>query len=605
MNGTTAFLLVLCTLLPSMCLGHPLIGREDAVQLVERLAPQTQEYYDSLLAGKPYFPSLMAWGMQYLVRTCLIMYHLTEDEAWLWQAVKNTDYFVECSDVNGDGIPSWGSYNESYGEPRFGYVEWTVWDGVIGYSMLEVAKVIRSRVELSSNPNLSSRADAYVDLVSRVVERHYPSWNQVKPDQGYYWDDPKSDLGPYVNGFAALGRAEIMLFELTGNQTYLDRPRQMANFILANMRYDKIDDLYTWEYKIGQAPAEDISHGAIDLEFLLLAHGQGLVAERDILRICNTYVKRIWTVPRLPDGYPLAMRVDGSGGSDYTTMSRGWILLARSVPAIYEMQRVALGVEHERYGLSKDAYVLLAVAQVPYVARELISTGVDPGILEVLDPQMLSDILSRAQARLDLCISAGSKATHASSLLEQAATQLGADPPIEYSIPIALIWRAYDDLGRILESASKIGALVEGLTEAEDLGAEVADLWGNLARLREDFSGAEQAHVLDSIDAEVGELSFEVQIRVARSLIEQAEDVVAKAKMMGIDTSRAEIFLGRAKEEFEKGNYGPARRFTEYPLRLREAIGEGVLAAFSLLALLLARVLIPVASILVEPSEDV
>jgi hypothetical protein len=68
-------------------------------------------------------------------------------------------------------------------------------------------------------------------------------------------------------------------------------------------------------------------------------------------------------------------------------------------------------------------------------------------------------------------------------------------------------------------------------------------------------------------------------------LISEADGVVETARNMGIDTSRHEIFLRRAHEEFDKGNYESARMFTEYPLRLREEVGEGAVIVLLLLSI--------------------
>ena len=56
---------------------------------------------------------------------------------------------------------------------------------------------------------------------------------------------------------------------------------------------------------------------------------------------------------------------------------------------------------------------------------------------------------------------------------------------------------------------------------------------------------------------------------------------------MGIDKTRHEIFLQRAREEFAKGHYGPAIQFTNYPLTLKETLPEPDAAALWMLVLLL------------------
>ena len=568
----TILIFGLLVLAPAYSMSDPLVGRDDAIALVERLTNETEIIYDSILAKKPYDPSLMTWGMHYLARACLAMFNVTGDRKWLDKAINLTDYFALYSDVNGDGEPSWGSYNETWGIPRWEFKEYTVWDGVIALPMIEVVKLIKF-TDLSSDVNLSTKADSYTDIARKVVERHYPFWTQVHPDQGYYWDDPSEDVGPYVNGFAALGRVELVLADVTGNTSYHDRPGQMANYILAKMHYDETDDLYTWDYKIGTTPIEDISHGAIDLEFLLMANERGLVDDGDILRICNTYQKRIWQVPDLPQsGYPLSMRLDGSGDQDYTALSRGWILLSSYLPSIYDQQRIALGIYHERYGLYPAGFVVLAVAQIPLLSRRLESRGIDPGQFATIGLDQLSGMLEYAYLRLNESANLGANPSIARSMLQEASNYVKEESLCNASVPIALIWEAWDMMGMALETGERLRDLESGIIEAEEMGAEVNDLKGNLSQIKSDFSKSDAA--FDPIDARIEELSTDLERAIAEALIRVAEEVIKKAREMGIDTSRHEIFLQRAHEEFDKGNYGPAKQFTEYPLRLKEQIRE-------------------------------
>jgi len=561
------------------------LGDDDTYRLACDLADRTEEIYDRILANKPYEPSLMAWGMQYLARGYVDLYAVTGDRAWLDRAINITDFFLLYSDVNRDDNPCWGNYNETFGNARFGWKEYTVWDGVISFPMVLVASVIRSDANLSRDQALLSKADRYVELVEKVVRYHWPAWTQIGPDQGYYWDDTSGDVGPYVNGFAALGRTELLLADLTGNQSYLERPKQMVNYLLAHMHYEPTDDLYTWGYEIGSGPAEDISHGAIDLEFLLLAYEKGLVPEEDLKRICRTYERRIWQVPRiLLKGYPLAMRVDGSGDEDYTSYSRSWILLSSLVPSIYEKQRVALGIWNRRYGLYPAGWNVLALAQILLQHDRLEAIGVNPEGLVALSKGQVYSILANASLRLERAASLGANVTLERSLLETAAKLLEGGSARNVSIPIALAWEAWDRLERTIEVGGRLDGLRARLDEATALGANVTGVSENYTRLERDF-GRLDSSSMDSLDERIRALSQELERVTVEFFIREAQTAVERAKGMGVDTSRHEIFLRRAREEFDKGNYGSAREFTKYPLSLREAAPEP-LALLSFLLLL-------------------
>lgn len=585
----TAFLLI-----PAAFAGSGImVGGEDALVLAERLIDETDAIYEGILADKPYHPSLFAWGMHYLARACLAMYEATSEERWLDRAIKITDYLVLYSDVNGDGIPSWGSYNDTWGISKWEFKEYTVWDGVNSLPIIEVAMLIRDRENLSRDPELAEKATAYVDLVRRVVIRHYPCWTQVAPGMGYYWDDPSEDVGPYVNGFAALAHVELLLYQATGNATYLDRPRQMAEYILHSARYDEDRDLYTWEYLIGGGEMEDISHGAIDVEFLITANRVGLIPDSEIIRICNTYQKNIWQVPNLPESrFPLAMLVDGSGDSEYTDLSRGWVRLSAYVPDILEQQRLALGAFHAGKGLGAAGFKALAVAEIPLMAARLSLEGTDPGNLQVLDLQSVTGMLNRSWGRFSEFETFGTNASVPRSLLEEASEHIDEHGLANASLPIASIWLAWDFMDSFLRASSEVGdrleEVEEEIREAEELGIGVSHCRDALGGLLDLFRAAGSLEDLESVDLGADELEVQLQIAVAQALIALAEETVLAARQLGIDTSREEIFVTGAKEHFEKGNYISARLLTEYPLRLREQIRDptGVAAGILLLLLL-------------------
>jgi len=579
------------------CSQGPFIGRDELYGLMETLGPRAYDYFVAYVTNKPYDPGAFAWSWQYQARACLLMYELTHGRRWLDWALNITDYFARYSDVNGDGEPAWGNYNETWGSSAYEYREYTVWDGVIGLPIIEAAKVIRSDPALSGDGVLSAKADSYVDLITRLVARHHKSWTQVKEGQGYYWDDPLKDVGPIVNRFTALGRVELTLGDVTGNSSYYDKPLQMANYLLANMAYDKANDLYTWTYTIGQGGVEDISHGAIELQFLIMANQRGLVDDQDMSRLCNTYRKKIWQLPRLLEGkHILAMRVDGDDppGSvnDYTLISRCWVLLSPFDPIIYDCQRTAFGVLHERSGLGASGVIMLALSQIALSARQLESMGVDLGTVRAVDLQLLRSMMLQATRRLNETRALGAEARAASLMLEEASTYMNEDSLVYASVPIGLIWKGWDMLGNIIKVGEALQKLSNDLREAEEIGADVADLNLSLSQIQADFRLAETDSALGGISARTGNLSGAVQRVVAQCLIDQAAQVIAAAKDLGINTSRHELFLQRAKEEFNKGNYGPARLFTNYPLLLRSELletGPGTACILAIMAACLAR----------------
>jgi len=142
-------------------------------------------------------------------------------------------------------------------------------------------------------------------------------------------------------------------------------------------------------------------------------------------------------------------------------------------------------------------------------------------------------------------------------------------------------------LGVAAQIASLLADIQGKEMEARELGAEIHDLLEDLRRLElalENITSDRQA--LDLLSSAT-DLAVRFEVAVLRRRIEVASELIAMAKQAGVDTSRQEMFLAKAVQELERGNYGPARLYTEYPLRLAQVIPElwgpfGVLSGLAL-----------------------
>jgi PelA/Pel-15E family pectate lyase len=130
-----------------------------------------------------------------------------------------------------------------------------------------------------------------------------------------------------------------------------------------------------------------------------------------------------------------------------------------------------------------------------------------------------------------------------------------------------------------------------GLSEAVELEADTGAIEARVESLMEALAKVGPDTDLASLLEELESLLVSLEdINVGR-LIEIASGVLEAARGMGIDTSRHEIFLNRAVEQWEDGKYGSARQFLNYPLSLRESIPEATWIS----SLCLAGVLIALA----------
>jgi PelA/Pel-15E family pectate lyase len=146
-------------------------------------------------------------------------------------------------------------------------------------------------------------------------------------------------------------------------------------------------------------------------------------------------------------------------------------------------------------------------------------------------------------------------------------------------------------LGKVAEAAAYLEEIELGLAEAREIGVDVPGLEPGLQELRAGLGAVDDDSDTDGMLQRAGDLRLELETIVVGGLIDAAEEVIRSGGEAGIDTSRHEIFLARAREEYGKGNMGPARSFTVYPLSLREEIPEGapVLATVLVGLALLAR----------------
>jgi hypothetical protein len=457
------------------------------------------------------------------------LYGFTGNQLWLDRAIAWVDYCANYSDVDGDGEPAWGNYNETWGTDRYEYLEFTVHDGVIGTPIIELARLIRSDPVLRSDPELKAKADGYVSLVRQIVDRHHRYWEDVTDDSGYYWNAP-DEKSAIVNRFAALGIAEMILADVLGDPSYLDKPERMARFIKSDLRYDEESDSYWWPYASGESGVEDTSHGSIDLEFMIMAYQRGLAfSEEDMGRLVNTYQRKMWQgIEMFDTGIGIAAKVDGTldPTQDYTRLAKAWPLLCLFEPRILEQQRVALEVMAETR-LTKDRVMASMLAQMMELEDILEARGIDISSLEAFDPEVILPELDTLRG-----------------LIEEVGG-LGTDVS------------RYEDLvdGLYMNYPSMI---------KEDASVLVRLVWNKTREMR--------------------------RVR-ADAYLATAEDVIQRAKDLGIDTSRHELFLQSAKQSYEGGFYDSAVTMCEYPLRLEEQLPDGfLLPSLSMAVILLALV---------------
>ena len=271
----------------------------------------------------------LAWGESYRLMAYLAMFEGTGEARCLERAMERIDEVLKVRDdrrkiedeVRGRVLPAWTSTKYTKGKPY----AWIVHAGMVTYPMARCACLIRR------DPNLRKRHEAkaaeYVKRVEETVKAFQPAWREdTKKREGWYHGDYLSKGLP-LNMQNAMGRTLVALWLATGKEEYKRKAEKLGRFFKNRLR--KEGARYIWSYWPDKAGAEDISHGAINVDFAFCCYRAGLVFTRqDMLAFVETFK----ACCRGPDGF--AQNVDGRGDLRYSEQMGGWGHLGFLVPEV-------------------------------------------------------------------------------------------------------------------------------------------------------------------------------------------------------------------------------------------------------------------------------
>ncbi|MEU4231564.1 hypothetical protein AB0F17_45335 [Nonomuraea sp. NPDC026600] len=249
-------------------------------------------------------------------------------------------------------------------------VVFTVHTGMITYPMASFAKIVLRSPRLLAVAKYRHKAIEYLKAARDAAAVHDDEWRQTDDGYGYYvWNKgtPLAYDGTEqpTNQSLALGQTYAELAAATGDPFYRDRTRRMARMFARELTVDA-DDAYVWtywpafgktytgfaktddvsEYTPSSTPVrsiEDLSHGAIDVEFAAAAFRDKLAFKgQDMGRFARTYSKNL-IAPIGADGSPTAyLRVDGTGSTttpgQYLQAPR-WMAIAQWDDAVFTHSR--------------------------------------------------------------------------------------------------------------------------------------------------------------------------------------------------------------------------------------------------------------------------
>lgn len=249
----------------------------------------------------------LAWGESYMLMSYFSMYEATGDIFYLKKIAKRSYLLIEKNDLNvqkkdfrGDIRPLWLSTKYSENEEP---IAWVVHTGMITYPILlfchEVLKNQNLHQENGTNEeSLLEDAKRLFKEVKLILNSHDEEWNNVVGNYMFPKDFPLEaeiligEVLPF-NMFAAMGRSQLMMYKITGEDKYKIKTVLMAEYFKNELQL--IDGSYVWKYHPKVNRYEDISHGQIEVQFAYLCFKEGIVfTRRDMKRFSNTFLNNIY-----------------------------------------------------------------------------------------------------------------------------------------------------------------------------------------------------------------------------------------------------------------------------------------------------------------------
>lgn len=242
----------------------------------------------------------LAWAESYLLDSYLEIYESTGDEKYLKKFIKqandvisNTDQARKINDYKGRERVGWSATKYTIDNKPMVFVVHT---GMIVYPFLKFALIVKNK-SLRDYENVAKDYITFSQLAIKEFDNQY-KFDTTKNEGFYLWegDEPlKTDLKAPIplNYQTALGRCLLLLYILTNDKNYLEKAEGIARYFKNNLVLE--DGRYIWGYRADikkYLQVEDISHGAIDLEFAVLAFKTGIVFNyNDMLKFANTFKK--------------------------------------------------------------------------------------------------------------------------------------------------------------------------------------------------------------------------------------------------------------------------------------------------------------------------
>lgn len=276
----------------------------------------TEKYLDSYLADNS--AGAYAWALSYLADSYLIMFKVLKDEVYLEKFQKIAEIILDKNDARRRmpdyaGRIRWGWSATKYSKDKSRMVHF-VHTGMILYPILKFCTMKSEWEKLSDAKNYNKLKDDILETAKNCISEFENQWvfNNYTGEGYYMWEgnEPLTanlTYEPPLNGQAAMGKSLALLYRLTGEKFYLKKVQAILQYYIHHVTATRAGGLL-WGYRADLTrfkTPEDISHGAIEVEFALEAIRLGLL-EKEFAR------KLAMTLLSLKKDNGFAQYLDGS-----------------------------------------------------------------------------------------------------------------------------------------------------------------------------------------------------------------------------------------------------------------------------------------------------
>ena len=278
----------------------------------------------------------IAWGYAYVLEGLVEMLQATHQARYAEEFLKTADLVVAARDDNHDRrdeirgrvLPAWGSRKYTDGK---NYV-WAVHTGMVAAPMAQFAAIVQGDERLREQ--FGKAAAGVLQAAVEAVAAHEGQYRDgPAPDEGHLYG---YSLGKHlpINQQNTMGRAYLWLYRATGEVRYRQRAERLLRFTLHRLRPME-DGSLAWDYwpplEGSGAGFEDVSHAAINADFIVQCVEQNWAPADLIRKLEKTFLTRVFTGPNA-----VADDLGGRGENGYRYAPFLWARLARHSPAVRE-----------------------------------------------------------------------------------------------------------------------------------------------------------------------------------------------------------------------------------------------------------------------------